>query len=81
MPKKLQTQTVTTENICLTILYKKAAHKMLVKFTPLVSISPTFYEQLFHTKVFLGASLYLHLMFVLFWRKEIGAKFAQKMMV
>ena len=46
-----------------------------------VSISPTFDEQLFHTKVFLTAFLYLGLRFVFFGGKEIGAKAAQKMLV
>jgi len=46
-----------------------------------VSISPTFYAQLFCTKVFRAAFLYLWLRFVLFWRKEIGTKAACKMLV
>ena len=46
-----------------------------------VSISPTFYEQLFCTKVFWAAFLYLHCRFVIFWCKEIGAKAARKMLV
>ena len=46
-----------------------------------VSISPTFYEQLFGTKVFRAAFLYLQLRFVDFWRKEISAKAAYKMLV
>ena len=45
------------------------------------SISPTIYEQLFHTKVFGAAFLYLHYRFKLFRRKEIGAKAARKMLV
>ena len=46
-----------------------------------VSISPTFYEQLFRTKDFRAAFLYLHCRFKLFWRKEIGAIAARKMLV
>ena len=46
-----------------------------------VSISPTFYEQLFRTKDFRAAFLYLHCRFKLFRRKEIGAKAAHKMLV
>ena len=46
-----------------------------------VSISPTFYKQLFCTKVFRAAFLYLHCRFVLFWHTEIGAKAAHKMSV
>ena len=46
-----------------------------------MSISPTFYEQLFCTKVFRAAYLYLRLRFVDFWQKEIGAKAALKMLV
>ena len=47
----------------------------------IVSISPTFFEHLFHTKVFWAAFLFLLFSFVLFWRKEIGAKDACKMLV
>ena len=47
----------------------------------LVSISPTFYEQLFQTKGFRAAFLNLHCRFKLFWRKEFGAKAARKMLV
>ena len=46
----------------------------------LVSISPTFYKQLFCTKDFRTAFLYLHCRFKLFQRKEIGAKAACKML-
>ena len=46
-----------------------------------VSISPTFYEQLFRTKDLRAAFLYLHCRFKLFRRKEIGAKAACKMLV
>ena len=45
------------------------------------SILPTIYEQLFCTKVFWAAFLYLHCRFKLFRRKEIGAKAARKMLV
>ena len=46
-----------------------------------VSISPTFYEQLFRAKDFRVTFLYLHCRFKLFWRKEIGEKAARKMLV
>ena len=46
-----------------------------------VSISPTFYKQLCRMKVFPAAFLYIHFRFVLFWRKEIYAKVARKMLV
>ena len=46
-----------------------------------MSISPTFYEQLFRTNYFRAAFLYLHCRFKLFRRKEIGAKAAPKMLV
>ena len=46
-----------------------------------VSISPTFYQQLFRTKLFWAAFLYLRLRFVFFWRKDISAKAACKMLV
>jgi hypothetical protein len=47
----------------------------------LVSISPTFYEKLLCMKVTQAAFLYLHFRFVLFWRKNTGAKAAHKMLV
>ena len=47
----------------------------------LVSISPTFYKQLFRTKDLRAAFLYLNCRFKLFWCKEIGAKAACKMLV
>jgi hypothetical protein len=47
----------------------------------LVSISPTFYAQLFCTKVLRKAFLSLDLRFVLFWRKTIGAKAARNELV
>jgi hypothetical protein len=43
-----------------------------------VTISPTFYAQLFCTKVLRKASLYLHFRFVIFWNKNIGAKASRK---
>ncbi len=45
------------------------------------SISPTFYVRLFNSKVLNAAFMYLHLRFVLFLRKNIGAKGAHKMLV
>ena len=47
----------------------------------LVSISATFYKQLFCTKAFCAAFLYLQFVFVIFWQKEIGAKAACKVLV
>jgi hypothetical protein len=55
----------------------KAAQRALVW----LSISPIFYEQLFHTKVLCSASMCLQFGFVIFWRKDFGAKAAQKMLV
>ena len=46
-----------------------------------VSISPTFYKQLFCAKDFRAAFLHLHCRFKLFRRKEIGTKAARKMLV
>ena len=46
-----------------------------------MSISPTVYEQLFRSKVFQAAFLYLQLRYVFFWRKEIGTKAGRKMLV
>jgi hypothetical protein len=47
----------------------------------MVSISPTLYAWIFHTKVSREAFLYLDFRFVLFWRKNIGAKAASNMLV
>jgi hypothetical protein len=46
-----------------------------------VSISPIFYEQLFCSKVFCTAFMCLQLGFVIFWRKDLGAKAAHEMLV
>jgi len=46
-----------------------------------VSISTTFYEQLFHSKVFCADFMCLQFRLVFFWQKEIGAKAARKMLV
>jgi hypothetical protein len=46
-----------------------------------VSISPIFYEQLFHTKVFCAALMCLKFEFVIFWQKDFGTKAAHKMLV
>jgi len=40
-----------------------------------------FYKQLFHTKVFFKAFLYLQFGIVIFWQKETSAKAACKMLV
>ncbi len=45
------------------------------------SISPTFYVLLFRRKVSYASFLYLHVRFLLFLRKNIGAKTALKMLV
>ena len=46
-----------------------------------LSISPTFYKQLFHTKVLCVPFMCLQFGFVFFWRKDFGAKAAHKMLV
>jgi hypothetical protein len=46
-----------------------------------MSISPIFYEQLFHTKVLCAPFMCLQFGFVIFWRKDFGAKAAHEMMV
>ena len=46
-----------------------------------VSILPAFYDQLFCTKVFWAAFLWLQLRFVIFCWKEIRKKAARKMLV
>ena len=68
----------------------KTAHKMMVKLTQgwttrcsrancswncdLGTISPAFYMQLFHMKVFYAAFMPLQFLFVIFLQREIGAK-------
>ncbi len=49
--------------------------------TNLVSISPIFYEQLFHINVFCAAFVCLQFGFVIFWQKDLGAKAAHQMLV
>jgi len=44
-------------------------------------MSPIFYEQLFHTKVFCTAFMCLQFGFVIFWQKDLGAKAAHKILV
>ncbi len=46
-----------------------------------MSISPIFYEQLFHKKVFCAAFMYLQFGFVILWQKDFGTKAAHKMLV
>jgi len=46
-----------------------------------VSISSTFYTQLFCTKVFCAAFLLLQFGYVTFWHKNIGAKAAHKILI
>ncbi len=50
--KKFQSQNLTRKKLLKAILCKKFEHKLLLKLTTVTSISPTFYEQLFCTKVF-----------------------------
>jgi hypothetical protein len=47
----------------------------------MVTILPTFYEQLFLTKVKQGAFLYLQFRLKHFWFKGIGRKTTRKMLV
>jgi hypothetical protein len=46
-----------------------------------VSISPIFYEQLFHMTVFWAAFMCLQFGFVIFGQKDFGAKAAHRMLV
>jgi hypothetical protein len=46
-----------------------------------VTISPILYEQLFRTNVFGAAFMCLQFGFLIFWRKDLGAKAAHKMLV
>jgi hypothetical protein len=52
-----------------------------IEILNLVSTSPIFYEQLFHTKVLCAAFMCLQFGFVIFWQKDFGTKAAQKMLV
>jgi hypothetical protein len=47
----------------------------------LVSMSPTFQVSLFGAKNSRDDFLYLHFRFELFWQKNIGRKFAHKMLL
>ena len=44
-------------------------------------VSPTFYEQLIHKKMFCSVFMYVQFVFVIFWQKKIGEKAAQKLLV
>jgi hypothetical protein len=46
-----------------------------------VSISPIFYEQLFHAKAFCATFMCLQFGFVIFWQKNFGTKADDKMLV
>jgi hypothetical protein len=45
------------------------------------SISPIFYNQLYHTQVFCANFMCFQFGYVIFWRTDFGAKAAQKMSV
>ncbi len=55
----------------------KAAQRTFVWLSMLL----IFYEQLFHTKVLWAAFISFQFRFVIFWRKDFGAKAALKMLV
>jgi hypothetical protein len=55
--------------------------KNVESLATLVSISPIFYEQLFHNQVFCAAFMCLQFGFEIFWQKDFGAKAAHKMLV
>jgi len=63
------------------ILMTSNTTQKLALGTDKVSISPTFYKQLSHTKVFCAAFMFLRLGFVIYWKKEIGEKPARKMLL
>ncbi len=46
-----------------------------------VTISPIFYEQIFHTKVFCAPFICLQFGSVNFWQKDFDAKAANKLLV
>ncbi len=69
-------------SFCQKITNPNCKHIKAVQITLVwLSISPIFYEQLFHTKVLCTAIMCLQFGFVIFWRKEFGAKAAHKMLV
>ncbi len=55
--------------------------KSLVFLVIQLSISPTFYKQLYLTNVFCKVFLQLQFGFVVFWQKKSGAKAACKMLM
>jgi hypothetical protein len=62
-------------------LLRKRFARNYVNLPIQVSISPIFYEQLFRTKVFCAAFMCLQFGFVIFRRKDFGAKGAHRMLV
>ncbi len=66
-------QTITNSNC----KHLKTVQRTLVS----LSISPIFYQQLFHTKVLCTPFMCLQVGFVIFWQKYFGAKAAHKMLV
>ncbi len=66
-------QTITNPNF----MHLKTVQRTLVW----LSISPIFYQQLFHTKVLCTPFMYLQVGFVIFWRKDFGTKAVHKMLV
>jgi hypothetical protein len=76
----------TKKNFFKIVFYKVLFQNSQVYKVPFqnsqVSISPIFYEQLFHMKVsFCAAFMCLQFGFVIFWQKDFGAKAAHKMLV
>jgi hypothetical protein len=56
-------------------------NRILLSVVHQVSISPIFYEQICHMKVFCAAFMCLQFGFVIFWQKDFGAKAAHEMLV
>jgi hypothetical protein len=56
-------------------------NRILLSVVHQVSISPIFYKQIFHMKVFCAAFMCLQFGFVIFWQKDFGAKAAHKILV
>ncbi len=71
-PLFILTCEITKKWILFKNFQKKTFHKTLSMKTNQVSISPIFYEQLFHTKVFCAAFMYLQFGFVIFWQNNFG---------
>ncbi len=71
--------TFVPKSFCQKITNPNCKHIKAVQRTLVwLSISPIFYKQLFHSKVLCTPFVCLQFGFVIFWRKDLGAKAAHK---